>query len=381
MVEAYFIYTILFLFTLSLTYITYLYNNKQDYIAIEKKKGIHLILTIVIFFYTLILGLRKDVGYDYASYYGTFKYFKYIGNGDDNDFIFTLFYPSMIQWNIHYNIFIAFLAFILIYTLIYGFKDKISILYIYIFYFFTNLIMLTSVNIMRQYAAYFIMFYAFHFFLNKNYKKFFLWFIIGFSIHRSCIIYLPFLFFVKKDLIPNRLLQYALVIISFIAGAFIFQQIFQGNILDFMSPFLRDSKYTGYTDNHNFEMMNYDPNNAFSTGLYKDFLLCIDFLIIYKSKYLKNKYTKYNLIFFYNLYIIGVISHNIFSFNEITSRIFKYFELYRFYILAILTFDCFQERKNYFLKYSFIIIFILSIIFFYRTISNQVGGCAPWKFI
>lgn len=381
MIEAYFIYTILFFFTLGFTYIAYLYNNKQDYIKTEKRKGTYLILTLAIAFYTIILGLRKDVGIDYTSYYKVFNLFKRIGHGEDTDIIFNLFYPPMIEWGIHYNVFIAFLAFILIYTLINGFKNKMAILYIYIFYFFTNLIMLTSVNIMRQYGAYFIIFYAFHFFFEKNYKKFILWYVIGFTIHRSCIIYLPFLFFIQKDLIPNRIVQFTLVMISFLFGEVLFHHIFQGNILNLISPYLGDSRYIAYTDSNNFEMMSHSSQEVVNTGLYKYFLLFIDFLIIYKSKSLKNTYARYHIIFFYNLYLTGIIFHNIFAFNEITSRIFRYFDLYRFYILAILTFDCFKIKQNNLFKYTFIIIITLSIIFFYRTISSQSGGCAPWEFI
>lgn len=382
MFEAYVVYTSLFVVALGSSYFVYIYNDKADIIKSDKRDIIWLVLSSYIIFYTIILGLRKEVGIDYTSYYEAFKAFKYLGHAEDVDAIFHIFFPTMIKHNIHYNFFIAFLAFALIYSLIKSFENRLSLLYIYIFYFFTNLIMLSSINIMRQYAVYFIVLYSFQLFFKKRYIQFILLYIIGFTIHRSCIIYLPFLLFIKKDLFSNRAIQMALLLMSFIGGETFFKSIFSTNILDLITPYLGDSRYSAYTDTNNFEKMSHSSQEVVASGMYKYFILLIDIVLICYSSRLKNKYAKYYILFFYNLYFIGTISNNIFQYSEIITRILRYFVLYRFYVLSIFTYDCFHTRKKEkYLKAFLMIVIVLSIIFFYRTINNKSGGCAPWQFI
>lgn len=382
MIEAYLIYSTLFIVTLWLSYIAYLCNNKQDYILKDKSKYIHIILTFIIIFYTTILGLRKDVGIDYGSYLHIFKIYKFTDNISDEDLIYQIFAPLIVKYGIHYNFFIAFLAFVLIYSLINTFKDKLSLLYIYVFYFFTGLIMLTSLSIMRQYGAYFLVLYSFSCFFSKKYKKSIFIFIIAFTLHKTCIVYLPFLFLRQIDIFKHKWLQFILLFTSFFIGESIFKYILNNELMDALTPYLGKSDYTAYTNSYNFTQMSNTSQDVVNTGLYKYFLLVLDICIIYYSTRLKQLYTKYNIIFFYNLYIFGIIGQNIFSFNEITSRIFIYFEYYRIYILSILTYDCFKvQRKNTLLKLFFYTVIILSIVFFYRCIGSKTAGCAPWQFI
>lgn len=382
MFEAYFIYTTLFAVLFSLSYVAYICNNRHDCILHDRKKFIYNVFAFMILFYTIILGLRKNVGIDFKSYYILFKQYEIQGDLSGEDLIFQFFAPLIVKCGVHYNFFITFLAFVLIYSLIYTFKNKLSLLYIYLFYFFTGLIMLTSVNIMRQYGAYFIAFYSFSCFFSKKYTKFVLLFFLAFTLHKTCIIYLPFLFFKDLDIFKNRYLQYILLFTSFFVGEFVFQYILNNDLFDLLTPYLGNSDYTAYINSYNFSKMSRTSNDVANTGLYKYFLLIIDTCIIFYSSRLKHLYSKYYIVFFYNLYFFGIIFQNIFSFNEVTSRIFIYFEYYRFYILSILTYDCFNVQKNnIFLKIFFWIVVVLFIVFFYRTIGSRSGGCAPWQFI
>lgn len=382
MFEAYFIYTTLFIVLLSLSYVAYLCNNRQDCILQDRKRFINNIFVFIILFYTIVLGLRKNVGIDYESYYNVFMKYELYGNLSNYDIIFQVFAPLIVKYGFHYNFFIAFLAFVLIYSLINAFKNKLSLLYIYIFYFFTGLIMLSSVNIMRQYGAYFLVFYSFSSFFSKKYTKFAILFFIAFTLHKSCIVYIPFLFFKDFDIFRSKSLQYILLFTSFFVGEFVFQYILNNDLMDSLTPYLGDSDYTAYTNSYNFTKMSRTSKDVVNTGLYKYFLLILDTCIIFYSSRLKHLYLKYNIIFFYNLYLFGIIFQNIFSFNEVTSRIFIYFEYYRFYILSILTYDCFKVQKcNTVLKVFFWTVFALLVVFFYRTIGSGSGGCAPWQFI
>lgn len=383
MFEANIIYSFLFFITLFLAYYAYYANDRQDVIILQKSKHVRTSIFLAIIIYTVLLGLRCNVGIDYTSYYYIFASYKNNIPVDDVDRIFKILFPPMISLGIHYNYFVAFLAFVLIFTLFKGFENKLSILYIYIFYFFSNSIFFGSLNIMRQYAAIFIIFFAFKLFFDKSYIKFVILYILAFLIHRSCVIYLPFLLFVKTDLFKNRIIQFLLLLFSFIIGEKVFSILFDSTVLTILSPFMGESRYLAYIDSNNFLKMSSSSENVVASGLFKYFKLIIDIVIIYYSTYLKSNYSKYNISFFYNLYFIGIVMYNIFQFNSITLRLCTYFDIYRYYLLSILTYDCFHsfpKHKRY-LKIFLYAVIILSVIFFYRSINNRAGGCAPWFFI
>lgn len=384
MFEAYFIYSFIFIFTLSSAYCMYIINGKRDivYKGSSEYLYIKILFWITIFIYTLLLGLRYNVGIDYESYYSVYKRVKYIGDAGDVDLIYKIFFPIMIDNGIHYNFFIAFFAFITIYCLFKAFKDKISLLYIYVFLFFTNLIFLNSINIMRQNAAYYIVLCSMFLFFKKEYRYAVLFYILAFLIHKSCIIFIPFLFFYKNKYTLNRHISIFLVCSSFVVGYLLFQNILNSNVFfDSLLKYFGNSSYSHYFNVSNFEKMSND-GTAVSSGLYKYFLLIIDVVLISNSKILNNKYEKYYFIFFYNLYLFGIITYNIFQYNEITERICRYFSMFRIYILSIYIHNFVHSHKNLLFQRMFIyLVVFLSIIFFYRTIASKSGGCAPWQFL
>ncbi len=385
MFEAYLIYTIIFITTFSSAYCMYVINGKRDVWCKNRPTNAYLqsVFWFPIIVYTLLLGLRYKVGYDYESYYNVYKMVKYTGDAGDVDMIFKILFPFMLNNDIHYNFFIAFLAFITIYCLFSAFKDKISLLYIYVFLFFTNLVFLNSINIMRQNAAYYIVLCSMFTFFNKKYRTAVLFYILALLIHKSCIIFLPLIFLYKKKFLLNKYISLCLVVVSFFSGYFLFQNILGSNVFfDLALSYMGDSSYTHYFDVYNFEKMSRGGDVVVSSGLYKFFLLVVDVILILNANSLKVKYEKYHFLFFYNLYLFGVIIYNIFQFNEITERIFLYFSMFRLYILAIYIHNFIHSRSKKISQAFFVYsVMFLSIVFFYRTIASKAGNCAPWQFL
>jgi len=378
---AFIIYTLIFLFTLTFAFVGINAAQWRDDAGKSWKTWGYWSIAIV--FYTLILGLREDVGLDYTSYKNVFINMVHSGGELEGiDFIYYIFLP--IVQGVHYNIFIAFLAFLVILFIFLVFADRSKILLFYLLIFFTLLPFFISLNIMRQYAAMFIIFYAFNQILKSNYIGFFLSYLLAFVIHKSCLILFPFVFFLRVDFFKYTSIQYILLIVSFLYGSFIFEMISELlrvlSLPDFLSLYQQQ-----YVESFDFrtDRASEITEESKSTGFFPIFLTSITLVVILFSRKLKIKYEKYNFIFYYNLYFIGVIFSNILSYNEGLDRLVQYFTFYRSYIFSIFLYYIFldSEKKYFLVKVFLIFVIFISLVFFYMVIYRGTMKISPFQFI
>ena len=175
---AYFVYTLLLvIMVLSFSMI----NTYQA----AKIKPIILGFSIILF--SLVLGLRYDVGTDYLGYKEDFlagnERFE-VGYSLVCDLFRTIGfdYPSIFI----FSVFIQFLFFYL------GVKDNKRILPWAVFFYFTTLHLFLSLNVIRQTIAFSIFIYAVKFINNKSFPRYLLWCLIASTFHKSAIILIPF---------------------------------------------------------------------------------------------------------------------------------------------------------------------------------------------
>ena len=382
MVLTYVIYTFLFAFTMSFAYLGIKENGQYDSVI---KKSIWLYWGIAIALYTLIVGLRENVGIDYFAYKRIFfELMAFSQEVRQKDIIFYLFFP--IVKNFHYNIFISFLAFLTIFFLFKSFEDRIKILPYYLFFYFTLLTFFTSLNVMRQHAVFFILLFSINQFYKKKYSYFIVSYVLATIIHFSALFVLPFIFLFRKDLIKSRLLQYGLLFSTFWGGYTLFNYIIEP-LMSVLSQLNIGDQYAGYMQNPEFWIQRVVDrrNDASGTGLFRYLLLSIDCVVIFYSAKLKEEYPQYNFVLFYNFFIVGAIVTNITNFHEAANRLISYFEFYRIYIYAIFFYYLFSDRTNKelymlrsFLSASF---FSICLIFFYLTIHRGPMRISPFNFL
>lgn len=378
---AFLIYTLIFVFTLAFSFIGVNAARWHDNAGKYWKTWIY--WSIAILFYTLILGLRENVGFDYISYKNVFTGLTHSGGDLDGvDLIYYIFLP--VVQGIHYNIFIAFLAFVVILFLFLSLKERSKILLLYVFLFFTLLPFFISINIMRQSAAMFVLFYAINKFLKFEYIKFIFFYFFAFLIHKSCIILLPFIIFIRGDLFKYRWVQLALLISSSLYGGVVFERISEIlrliSLPDFLSLYQEQ-----YIESFDFrtERSSDIGEASKNTGFFPLFIFFINILIIVFSKKLKESYKNYYFIFFYNIYFLGVILQNIFSYNEGFDRLVQYFTFYRIYIFSIFLHYTFFVYSGKYLIFKFIPLIVMPIclIFFYMVIYRGAMGISPFAFL
>ena len=385
MVLAYFIYTVIPIVVILLTFLGVRHSKNN-----QATKETWFFWGGAILFYTLIIGLRENVGIDYTSYKIIIQNLIYkLDYGRRQDIIFYLFVP--IVKVTHYNVFIVFLAFI---TILYQFlilSDKCQIATTFMVVFFISMIFFLSLNIMRQNAALFVVFYSMILFQKKQYLKSAIHFAISFIIHKSIFVLIPFYFLFYKNIIISIpvFIQFALVITSFFLGDNIYN--FFEHYIKIIGlsatkkiPFL--SGYSPYLENFEYwaERGLDLRDKVKGTGVSKYVFLCLSLFSIGLSVQLKNFFRLENFSSYYPLLIIGEILKPVFFNSEFLSRItsvFIFFKVYVYTTTIFYLFNIYKGRHGDGLRFIMLTLILMLIIFYYVVIYKQRMAIAPFQFL
>lgn len=348
---------------------------ENDYREIDfAKPGIYLFM----FIYSLCIGLRYNVGKDYVAYTEWFKELRLTGQFPvDNDFGFIWLNQILVNLDFaSYSLFIV-IAFLQILFLLLFLKTIPFIRSWYFYFFFTSLLFFVSMNAMRQTLAFLIFMYCIQLFSSKKYFKTFLMGLLAFSIHKTVILVFILLPFLKFEWFKNYKTQITLLFLSVFILPFFFTV-----ILDLVQPFVNVLGYNYYVENLDY-MKEITDENKTGEGFSKYLFFFIDLVIILFYNKLKNEFSHYYFIKFYNLFFIGVILSRIFAENFILARIADYFIYFRVLILAFLMFYIFRLSTNHNAKIIKPIALLISIgmlLFYYKAIYNNAAGIAPFQF-
>lgn len=295
----------------------------------------------------LISCFRWMVGFDYPSYYKIFL----SGGAEYFEPIPKFFYYIACSLNSPVLLFFLFSFFTLTFVLI-GIKDFSSnkyeslIIFITVFY-------LESLNIIRQWLAVALMFYAFKYVLKKSLLKYLLCIVIAFFMHSSAIICIPIYFIFNY-------LPFILIV-----GCSLLFLFFSEQILSFVFSlsFLGLGKYSGYLKS--FE------NAGSQKVVYFFYILFILSIFIYlfsgKNKQLAN---------FIKLSAVGLIFPTVIG-SQLGIRMALYYNC--FYIISLPLF--FNKIKLHFIKRN---VFLIPFYFYYflYLVTDYVNTSAfsPYKF-
>jgi hypothetical protein len=370
---AYLTYTVIFVVTLFFAHAGIKRNDNFHRITNRKT---WIFWGIAIVFYTVILGLRKDVGIDYVTYKEMFEWIDVSTNADVICFLF-----KGIVKNYHYNYFIASLAFVPICFMFLFFKDKTKFLVLFLFFYFTWGTMFDSLNIMRQMAACTIIIYAISKYLNKDYVRFIIFIILALCFHRSSLFVLPFIFLFRFDFTKSRRIILCLLVLSFVFGQNIYNQ--------FLLPVI-DISFTAINvfSSYNIYLENFDLYSERGrilveggTGLFNIFNLFVVIYAVYFSKILKEKYKQYKFNVYYNFMIVGTVCYNILKYNEMLNRICYYFVYFRLIVFAMLFYYLLFVQENNTFKFLCVGIMLFGIVNYYYQIYICSQNIAPFLFI
>jgi hypothetical protein len=372
----YFIYTLLPIILISLA----LFDNRLSNIHSFRNESIsYIIRLIIIFVFVFIVGLRFNVGRDYSGYASWYKEFIFSGKFPvDNDFGFVALNKFLFVLNAESFWLFVVLAFGQIYFLLKT-TDSIKHLRPWVFFFyFTLLLFFTGMNAMRQTLAFLIFVYSISAYNNKNYLKFAMLALLGFSFHKTVLIPLVILPFVHYMWYGPRLIQFGILLMSSII-----LPSFVNPLIELVSPFINILGYDYYVENID-HIQEISEETRRGSGTSHVLFFLIDAIIIYFFNRLTDTYPTKFFKQFYGYFFIGLILSRLFANNFILSRVADYFIFFRVYILALLISIVFLKRDgalNKLFSQVLGLILIGLIAFYYRAIMNNAADVAPFKFI
>lgn len=375
-VNTYIFYTLFLIFCL-------IFSNKLELkkSKINKNTEIDFTKPAVYFFlliYTLIIGLRYDVGRDYMGYTGWFNELRLTGNFPvDNEIGFVLLNKFLVEFGFQsYTLFIiiAFLQFVFLLL----FLKRIPFIRTwYMFFFFTSLLFFVSMNAMRQTVAYIIFMYCIQLFCEKKYLRTVLFGLLALLIHKTVILVIILLPILKFEWFKNTKIQIILLFLS----VFVLPSFFE-ILLHYVSPLVDLLGYNYYVENLDY-MKELTDENKGGNGTSIILFFFIDLIIILFYEKLKEKFSFYNFIPFYNLFFIGVILSRMFADNFILARISDYFIFFRVIILSFFMFYVFNisKKTEKIIKPFAIAICVAMLLFYYKAIYGNAANIAPIQFI
>jgi len=288
-------------------------------------------ITISLLLFSIIFGMRYNVGIDYSSY------LNYYINGltEKIEPLFaqiTLFCANM---NFHYSIYFGILAFIQVFFFYYAFKDEKYLYPFLAFILIANMEFFSWMNIIRQSIAICIWIYSIKFIEQKK----LLWYILGvvtaYLFHRSAIILLIFypLLYKGKDYFSKTLLQFVIL-----ASAFGIRYMFErliGYLGDLSGLYISLLGRDFYERGYNIDALLGSFKEQTGTGIAIMFKIIVNIIIILYSKKMKSFYNCNRFIIIYFFYFIGLITTYIFPDGFISfTRPFRYFYIFQSVILA-----------------------------------------------
>ncbi len=339
-----------------------------------KNPGIYLF----IFIYSLIIGLRYNVGRDYVGYTDWFKELRHTGHFPvDNDFGFIWLNKFLVEFGFESYCLFIIIAFLQILFLLLSLKKIPFIRSWYFFFFFTTLLFFVSMNTMRQTLAFLIFMFCLQQFNEKKIITVLLLAFLAFSMHKTVILLFLLLPFLKFEWFKNVKAQIIVLILS----VFIFPNFFS-ILLGYAAPFINLLGYDYYLENLDL-MKEITDETQRGDGLSIFLFFFIDLFIILFYKRMKERFRDYNFVPFYNLFFIGLVLSRIFAQNFILARIADYFIAFRVIILAFLLFYVFNISKYSVKKITkpiAIFICFVMLLFYYKAIYNNAADIAPIQF-
>lgn len=323
-----------------------------------------------IIFFSIIFGLRYDVGTDHLAYLESYQ----TGIGIERyEYIFQYITILFRSNNLHFFWYFFLWAFIQLFSVYYALKDeKYLIPYIAI-----SLMMgqyfIHWMNGIRQDLAACIFFYSIVFIAERKLIKYILCCAIAFGFHKSALILVPLypILALGKNLTFNRFFQFIVLTIAF--GVAITNRDYLSELFPVIDFFARQMEYDVYSEN---VIESYTDKTNAGNGMSVRILFLINLLIIYYSPKLKEKFQNNKFTIYYNLYFWGAVLQLFFINNLLLARPFRFFRLFNMLMIAYLLYYLIKPRltKTHFISFCFLMFSL--ILLFIATIMNE-----PYNFI
>lgn len=331
---------------------------------------------IPILLFSILIGLRYDVGFDYMAYKK--DYDSLINPVRVVDLHFEIGYEyifrSLAYIGASYIWPFLVTAFLQIYCIYYQSRKNIFLLPFIIFFYITTSNFMYSLNIMRQILAFNILFVGTTSIIDKKIYKWLGFCFVASLFHITALIALPF-YFLNKNFIKNKYLPFIVLPLIYFVFEYLFVTYFEVFFNKYI-PFIMSGVDSEVLARQDREIVRTSGSGIFAFALFVVYCL---FIFNYKQCF--KFYNKYGFVLFFNLSVIGIIMQPLVVSNILLDRIVYYFYGFRFVTFAFYFHYFFLLKKNIFISIIMIIFMILLFVQFLVTIGSGSNGISPFQFV
>lgn len=353
------------------------YDNFSS-ITNQKTKFWYPEVIFMILFFSLMFGMRFNVGTDHLTYL-----LGYIsGESAENlrfEPLFRYITAVCYNWEIHPIIYFAILAFIQITFFLLAFKNELYLFPLLIFSLFFNGEFMFWMNGTRQALAMCIWLYSINYIYKKKLWHYLLCGIIASLFHKSAIVLVVFypIFRNGKDYFRSILLQIILLIL-----AIIIRYSFKEFIIQFESIITQFQNLLSYESYSIENMIGELDRKVGGSGLAFLFKTMVWIVIILYSKRLKSFYNNKKFNITYSIFFMGILADYAIPPGAIVLyRPFRYLMIFKTVMLAYFIYYLFKEKS---IKYNKLLglFLILSFIgiFYLNQMTQPIDNTSWFKF-
>ena len=316
---------------------------------------------ICIFIFILVSGIRWDVGVDQLSYLGSYLEMKngsFVERSRGIEPGYLLISQCCAKLVLHYSVYFAILAFLDIYFVILAFRNERKIVPIMLVLIVMGGYYFTWMNGIRQNIVACSFIFACKYIIDRNWKAYFIWVAIAYTMHTSALLLIPFYFLAYEKTIWNKTwLNVALFIVCVVIGmspTFVNNLNNLGGFLSFIGYDYYSDMMSDITDSANFRSFNIGPRMIVNICTY---IICV---LLYPKVRLWVASEKFDLMF--KFYLIGICGYYLFvNTMGIFLRPMYYFIIFALPITAFTL--CYLKKNKKLIIYLLLILSSMSFNF------------------
>lgn len=357
----FFAYYIYILLIVVLSFLAYHYSKTN------KRAFLYALIAI----FTLVIGLRYDVGDDYMSYKNYYFNNSLFPNMEKGYALINILFKSL---DFHYCTVFLLSSFLMIFLFTKA-QDKFKFVLPWSLYFlFTTLELFIWDNVIRQSLAFCFFLFSVRFVQERKMVPYMICIVLAILFHKTAFPLVVFYFLLPLNVKDDRKYQYVILFASFLLGTvikmFLFSQI----------AFLADLIGSQTSEGNNTVLQKLDfANSKNSLGVATFIWLAIDSICIYFYPKMKKLHENVGYEYYYKLYFIGIVLNNSIG-GTYFDRVNMYFLPFRIVIYAFLMYE-FSRMKGMNYKVPMLMVSGLTFLLFLWAINNKASRCAPYQFV
>ncbi|MBR5696105.1 MAG: EpsG family protein [Paludibacteraceae bacterium] len=355
---AYYVYNALLIVLVFLGY---------QYAMTGKRVFPYMIITI----FTLVIGLRYNVGDDYPSYMAFFSKPKLF---PDMEYGFTNVCKFFHHIGFHYSTIFLLAACIEILFFVRTFlKFKFTLPWAF-FFLFTTLELFIWNNALRQSVAFCIFMYAIRYIHERRFIPYAFFIVLAASVHKTAYPLGVFYFILNFKVKDDKWVQYALFFGTFVAGAVLKDFLFAN-----LGTLAGAIGFGGSANNMEYLKTLDWSNSKNSMGIATFIWMMLDITVIWMYDKLKRLYGHTGFELYYKLYFIGIMLQNCIG-GTYLDRVNMYFLPFR---IVIYSFLMYELAKNKDVLYRVPIMFFCGLTYALCmwAVYNHAATCSPYEFV